>query len=85
MRSARCPESRHRSLASISQHHGTSNTKLGRERLRTVYDDSLLEAGICRIADEEEDIHEADEADLPRPSLTVDQDFPWVDVAVRNV
>ncbi len=43
-------------------------------------DQALLEPGLRRVTDEEEDVDKADEADLAWPPLPVDQDLPGVDI-----
>ena len=50
----------------------------------TVDDNSLFETSGSRVADEEEDVDKAHQPDLARPSLSVDQDIPGINIALHS-
>lgn len=48
----------------------------------TINDDTMLKPGFARIAYQEEDINVANEPYLAGPSFIINENIPWVDVAI---
>lgn len=42
----------------------------------------MLKPRLTRVADEKEDVHKSDEADLSGPALIVDEDIPGMDITI---